>query len=127
MSWGIRMVPPDAFTTIRDVPAVKPPANVSMERTVRMLPFAVSVPPAATVRESTVRGRLAPEVFRVVDPAASWIVRAWATSPEVAKVNVAVDDPALNTTALNSTPPRFEPAKVIVWEDPALKRTVPVP
>jgi len=46
----IRIDPPDAFTMMVDVAAVNAPAEVSIERTVIVLPPAVSAPPAATTR-----------------------------------------------------------------------------
>ncbi len=56
----IRMEPPDALTTRVEVPAVKVPAEVSIDRTVMVLLPAVSVPPPAT-------SRLAPPVMSFPD------------------------------------------------------------
>jgi hypothetical protein len=56
----IRMEPPDALTTRVEVPAVKAPAEVSIDRIVMVLLPAVSVPPPAT-------SRLAPPVMSFPD------------------------------------------------------------
>src|SRR5437879_7499433 len=56
----IRMEPPDALTTRIEVPAVKAPAEVSIDRIVMVLLPAVSVPPPAT-------SRLAPPVMSFPD------------------------------------------------------------
>jgi len=42
-------------------------------------------------------------------------------------LNVTVLEPPLKVTWLNSFPERFDPAKVIPWDDDALKTTVPLP
>ena len=62
------MDPPDASTTTVEVPAVKLPAEVSIDRTVTTLPFAIKVPPLATVRVPAPIAKSEPEVLRVVVP-----------------------------------------------------------
>jgi hypothetical protein len=92
-------VPPDAFTTTVDAPEAKEPALVSIDRTVSIEPFAVTDPPAPTVRVTAVRGRFEAEVDRVVVPAPPCTVRALAArSPFAARVNVVVFDPLLKLT-----------------------------
>src|SRR3989440_9796320 len=60
----IRMEPPDALTTRVEVPAVKAPAEVSIDRIVMVLLPAVSVPPPATSRLAP-PVRSFPDVVRV--------------------------------------------------------------
>jgi hypothetical protein len=61
---GIRIDPPDALTTRVEVPAVNPPAEVSIDRIVIVLPPAVSAPPPATTRLAP-PVMLFPDVVRV--------------------------------------------------------------
>jgi len=124
---GMRMDPPDALTRTREPSATKLPAEVSMERIVIVLPFASRTPPLPTVSVSVVRERFEAEVLSVVVPAPPWTVRVWAVRPEPAVVKVTVLEPPLKTTALNSSPPRFPPANVMVCDVLAVNVTVPDP
>jgi len=88
--------------------------------------FAIKTPAFPIVSAPPVRERL--DVARVVVPLPPCTVSVPAHfSPFVAVVNVTVLDPPLNVTLLNSLTDRFDPAKVIVWDDDALKTTVPLP
>jgi hypothetical protein len=127
MTWGIRMDPPDAFTTTVDAPGVNVPAEVSTDLTVIVLPLAVRTPRLATFNAPALRGRFEPDVLRVVVPEPPRMVIELAIRPRAAIVNVTVDEPLLNTTALNSLPRRLAPAKVIVCAELESKVTVPDP
>jgi len=124
---GTRIVPPDALTTMTELPAVKAPAEVSIARIVRTLPLARSAPPARTAKVSAVIGRSEPAVVTVVVPEPPWTVRVWTCKAEPVRVKTMVDAPPLNTTALNSGPARLVPAKVIVRDEAASNVTLPVP
>ena len=124
---GMLMDPPDAFTTTVEVPAVNSPAEVSIDWTVIVLPFATSTPPAETVTVAAVTARFAPEVLSVIVPGPPWIVIVRARRPETAIVNVTEEEPLLNTTASNSGLLKWVPANAIVWSELELKVTIPVP
>jgi len=95
--WGRLTVPPDAFTTTVEVPAVKDPALMSTDRTVIVDPFAARAPPAATVNVTAATERLDAEVDKVVVPVPPCTVRTLATRrPFVARVYVAAFGPLLN-------------------------------
>lgn len=120
--------PPEAPTTIVDVPAVKAPRWVSIEMIVIVLPFAVRAPFATTVTLTALMARPEALVFKVVTAAPPPTVKVPATTiPRVDRVNVAAEAPELNVTLLNSLPARLAPAKVIVWDADALNTIVPVP
>lgn len=94
--WGTSTVPPDVPTTIVEVPAANPPALVSMERTVIVEPFALSAPPAPTVRPTAATERFDADVDSVVVPAPPCTVRTFATRNAFAAiVNVTVVAPLL--------------------------------
>lgn len=122
---GTFTVPPEAFTRIVEVPDEKLPAAVAMVWTLITEDPADRSPFAATVSVVAVRERF--EEASVVTAAPPWTVMLPADSPRVDIANVTATAPALKTTALNSLPGRFAPAKVIVCADEALNVTVPVP
>src|SRR5712691_814384 len=62
--WGMLMDPPEAFTTMVDVPATNTPADVSIDFAVTVLPFAISDPPVATLSVVAVTGKFEPDVVR---------------------------------------------------------------
>ncbi len=86
--WEILMLPPEAATTTVLVPAVNPPAEVSMLVTVIVEPLPSRMPPRPMVRVAAVRGRLETDVSRLVVllPSLTWIVVA--RRPRVARVKV---------------------------------------
>jgi len=100
-------------------------ATLTLPATETVDPPAVRAPFAATVRVETVSARF--DVARVVAALPPWTVIAPAFRPRVRIVNVTAFEPLLNTTAENSLPERFEPAKVIVCDVAELKVTVAVP
>lgn len=125
---GTLTVPPEAFTMKVEVPAVSPPRCVSMDVIVIVDPLAVSAPPATTSRVTALTGTFEPLVSNVVVPVPPPMVRVPATlSPRVARVNATADEPELKVTLANSLPARFDPAKVIVCAEDALKIKVAVP
>jgi len=127
MACGIWIDPPEPLTTMREVPAVNVPKEVSIDLTVIGLPFALRAPPLATINEVALIARLEPDVDRVVVPVPPWIVMLFAARPRAAIVKATVDAPLSKITVLNSLPFRPVPAKVIVWSDVALKVIVPDP
>ena len=127
MACGMLTDPPEAFTTSKEVPAANPPADVSIDLAVIVLPFAVRAPPLATLTVLAVSGRFDPDVVRVVVPVPPRMTIVFATRPRVAIVNTTVEDPPSKTTELNSLPLRLAPPKVIVWSVDALKVTVADP
>lgn len=126
--WGTFTLPGDAETTTVEVPEVNVPAEVSIEVTVIVLPLAVRMPPEPTVTVGAAIGRFAAEVSRFVVEVASLTWTVPALRPRDAMVNVcAVAAVEANTTVENSTPARFDPAKVIVPPVAELNVTVAVP
>jgi hypothetical protein len=127
--WVTLTVPPEAFTTIVDVAAVKAPAEVSMLVTVRDAPLAVRTPPAPTVSVTALTAKFEALVSRVVVADPSLTVRVPPTlKARVDIVNVwAVAALDVNVRLLNSLPARLVPAKVIVPPVALVKVTVPVP
>ena len=125
---GMFTEPPDALTTIVDVPAVNVPAEVLILWTVMELPLATRMPPDPIVMVVALMGRPDAEVPSEVvpDPSLTWRVVTF--KPRVASVNVwpeAAED--MNATVANSGPLRFVPAKVIVPPVAEVKVTVAVP
>ena len=106
--------PPAALITIKELPAESEPEELSIERTVTVLPFRVSPPPVATKALMAVSESPDPDVSRVVRPEPPWIVIEDATSPRRVMVKVTVEAPELKITELNSLPLRSVPANVMV-------------
>lgn len=77
---SIDIVPPEALTTIVDVPTVYVPAVESKLVTVIVDPLAIRMPPAATVTVTALIARFAPDVSRTVVLPTSLTVNVEATS-----------------------------------------------
>lgn len=125
---GILIVPPEALTTIVEVPTEKVPNVVSMDVTVIVDPFAARVPFAATVRVEAPISRFAALVSSPVAAVPPPMLKVPATiSPRAASVNVTAEPPESKTTFANSGPLRLLPANVIVCAEEELNVTVAVP
>lgn len=77
---SMETVPPEAFTTIVDVPTVYVPPVLLKLVIVIVEPFAVRMPPEAIVTVIALIAKFAPDVSRTVVLAASLIVNVAATS-----------------------------------------------